>query len=514
MGTLDTWWVVPGYPAGHSTPTDAVPLLTIVLLAASPSAHAADVGAVVSTLAAVDTANDRPGEDVLELHSRFRLFTDGVTGKGTPSEGKWFVEARAEHHLLSGVDTEAWYEPSLGETGWEGGLGGPFRLAVGQRIERWGKLDYLPVADVLNPRDLRNGPLTPQEWQRIPIPMATLQVGTDPTRNVSFRSETTWLPFASHDLMWLRGTDWSYIRNGMVSQEAERIGGFEGETAALLGELIRTAGQSVDTLDPSHRRALDSAIGNKKLPQALVYNSEIAQRFEIDGPGFDAALMGAWMRNRQPLSELDPTLTSILKSYEPPDVDEMPLLQRAVAGGPLDVSYPRTAFVGAEASTLVGPIGVRAEGGWWSHKTTRLWWGQATTLPTVNAGLGLDYVRGSNLQITAEARYEQRIAPPTDLLLVAPQELMFAGGGRYGFAQDRFRLQLGGSYSVAFAEWMFLPTFEWRPTSHWRASVGAVLLDGPWNAPPGMPRAYIYEGGPGSYWSQNDMLTFGLSWVY
>ncbi len=489
-------------------------LLTLVLLAVSPLAHAADVGAVVSSVAAFDTANDRPGEDTFELHSRFRLFTHGVTAKGTPKEGKWFIEARAEHHLLSGLDVEAWYEPSLGETGWEGGLGGPLRLAVGQRVERWGKLDFLPIADVLNPRDMRSGPLTPQEWQRLPIPMATLQIGSDPTKSVSVRSETTWMPFASHDLLFMRGTDWSYVRNGMVGDEATRIGGFEGETSQLFGDLITTAGQSVDSLDASQRRALDAAIGNKNLPQALAYNSEIAQRIEVDGPGFDAAVMAAWMRNRQPLSELDPVLAGVLKSYELPAVDEIPLLQRSISGGPIDVSYPRTAFVGAEAGTLVGPIGVRAEGGYWSAKTTRLWWGQATTLPTVAAGLGLDYVRGTSLQLSAEARYEQRLNAPDDLLLSAPQDLQLAGGGRYSFAQDRFRLQLGGSYSVAFGEWVFLPNFEWRPTSHWRASVGAVLLNGPWNAPPGMPRAYIYEGGPGSYFSQNDMVTFGLTWVW
>lgn len=503
-------------------------MLLLAVLAASPHAHAADVGAVATTLAAFDTAQDRPGEDQFELHSRFRLFTDGVTGKGTPSEGKWFIEARAEHHLLSGLDVEAWYEPSLGETGWEGGLGGPFRLSVGQRIERWGKLDFLPVADVLNPRDLRSGPLTPQEWQRLPIPMATLEIGSDPTKDVSVRSQTTWIPFATHDLLWMRGTDWSYIRNGMVGPEAERISSFEGETSQLLGDLIRGAGQQIDGLDPSQRRALDQAIGDKNLPQALAYNSEFAQRFELDAPGFDAALMVAWMRNRQPLTELDPVLADVIRSRELPDVEEIALLQRAVAGGPLDVSYPRTAFAGAEFGTLVGPIGVRAEGGYWSAKTARLWWGQAITLPTVAGGLGLDYVRGTSLQVSAEARYEQRILPeeglapfrpnPTTstdmLLLTAEKDLQLAGGFRYSFAQDRFRLQLGGSYSVAFAEWTAMPTFEWRPTSHWRASVGAVLIDGPWEAPPGMQRALIYEGGPGSYYGQNDMVTVGLTWVW
>ncbi len=472
-------------------------------------AAAQEVGAVLSTQLGVDLAEDRPGEDHTELHSRVRAWARGDTGR----DGSWFLEGRGEHHALAGRDVEGWWEPSLGESGWQGELAGPLRLRAGNLIERWGKLDYLPVADVLNPRDLRNGPMTPQEWQRLPIPMAVLQVGTDASKATSLRSETVLIPFAARDKVWMRGTDWSYIREGMVSQEAERVSGWEGGTAALLGDIIATAGASAGDLDPSQRRALDNAVGEKGLPQALVYNGEIAQRVELDAPGVDVAVMAGWMRNRQPLTELDPLLSQLLRQYRLPEIDELDALQRAMAGGPLKTSWPRTGFLGAEAATVVGPIGLRAEGAYWSARTTRLWYGGATTTPVVAVGAAADYVRGSSLQLTTEARYEERLNAPDELLLVAPRDLQLAGGGRLSVASDRFRFQLGGSYSVAFGEWLLLPKVEWRPTSHVRVDVGAVLLDGPWNAPPALPRAYIYEGGPASYFSQNDGLTFGFTWV-
>jgi hypothetical protein len=115
--------------------------------------------------------------------------------------------------------------------------------------------------------------------------------------------------------------------------------------------------------------------------------------------------------------------------------------------------------------------------------------------------------------LSAVARYERRLDPPDELLLVAPEDLMLAGGGRFSLLRDTFRLQLGGSYSVAFGEWMLVPKLEWRASDAWRAEIGALLLDSPWEAPPGMPRALIYEGGPAGYFSENDSVTFAVTWV-
>ncbi len=485
--------------------------LVALSLLASP-ALAQEVGAIVRPELVVDAADDRPGEDHTEVHTRVRAFARGDTER----DGTWFVEVRAGHHVLVGDDTEGWWEASMGESGWEGEVAGPVRLRVGNLVERWGKLDLLPVADVLNPRDLTQGPLVPQEFQRIPIPMLTVSVGSD-----TVRSETTFIPFASHDKLWTRGTDWSYMRNGLAEDMTARMATWEGETAFLLTPLLQNAGATPSTFDPSQRRALDLAVADKGLPQALFTNGELAQRFEFLGNGFDVAVMGALMRNRQPGTTLDPYLAQLLRERRLPDLAEaqatedggLAPLGEALAGGPLKANWPRTGFAAIEGSGVVGPLSLRGEAAYTSHKVVRQWYGQATTTPLVSAGVGAVYLRGTAIQISAEARYERRIDAPDELLMVAPEDLMLAGGGRFSFARDRFRLQLGGSYSVAFAEWMFLPKLEWRASDALRAEVGALLLDSPWNAPPGMPRALIYEGGPAGYFSQNDSVTFALTWV-
>ena len=74
-------------------------------------------------------------------------------------------------------------------------------------------------------------------------------------------------------------------------------------------------------------------------------------------------------------------------------------------------------------------------------------------------------------------------------------------------------MQLGGQYSVAFGEWALLPKVGWRASDALRLELGGLFLDSPWNAPPALPRALVYEGSTIGYFSQNDSLTFALTWV-
>jgi len=499
-----------------------VPYLPMIALLSNVSS-AQEVGAIIRPELMVDALDDRPGEDHTETHTRIRAFARGDTTMGDGLDGSWFLEVRAQHHILAGDDTEGWFEASMGESGWEGELGGPVRLRVGNLVERWGKLDLLPVADVLNPRDLTVGPLMPPELQRLPVPMATVSVGSD-----TFISETTYIPFARGNKLWTRGTDWSYIRNGLTEDMTSRIATWEGETSSLLSPIFDQIGGSAGSLDPSQRRGLDQAIAVNGRPQdLLILNGEVAQRFVYLGNNFDLGVMGAWIHNRQQATALDPYLASLLREERLPTFDEViaddtgtttgnpepTAFGQAIAGGPLKPSWPRTGIFAAEGSGIVGPISVRGEAAYWTDRTVRQWYGQATTTPVISAGVGAVYLRGSSVQLSGEARYERLVDPPDELLFVAPEDLMLAGGGRVAFAQDRLSVQLGGQYSVAFAEWALIPKLGWRASDALRFELGGLILDSPWEAPPGMPRALIYEGGPTGYFSQNDSITFAVTWV-
>lgn len=475
--------------------------MTLLLLASL--AMAQEVGAILRPELEIDLASDRSGEDAAANRTRVRAWARGDAG----DDGSWFIEVRGVHELLAGEDVEGRFDGEVGESGWEGALAGPVRLRVGNLRHRWGKLDYLPVMDVLNPRDLRYGPLQPQVWQRSPVPMAVVTVAGGP-----IRWETVVLPFAVNDRFAMRGTDWSFVRQGMLEQQVAAMATWEGDTADMLGDNVSTMVGSMSAVDPQHRRALDAATLQKGRPADTLVNGEAAQRLIFEGKGFDVSVMGARIHTRQPMAQVAPFLATLLEEQRLADLQEVPLMLDAVAE-PIAMRWPYTWVAGADASTVIGPVGVRAEGGWQSRRVVRQPWGGAAVTPSATAGLGVDYVHGSTLQIGLEARYERLLQPPDALLFARPELLQLAGGVRISALADRLTVQLGGTYDATFQEWMALPTVTWRASDAVELSVGALLLGGATPPPDTLRDAMTYQGGMLSYFQQNDALTVAVAWI-
>jgi len=471
-------------------------------LASLASAQPTDteVGFILRPEVAIDLANDREGEDPVEMRSRFDAFA-----RGDLARGRWFIGVRGQHDLLVGQDVEGYWEARVHESGWQGPIGGAFDLRVGNLIERWGKLDYLSQADILNPRDLRSGFLTPTDWLRLPIPMAVVGVGTAPVRG-----ELVLIPFASADRISLLGTDWSLLKQDMLEQQFADMSQWEGLTSELLGPLFSNLSTNLADLDPTMRRGYESAVNQLELPQSLVYNGEIAGRIELEVPGLDAAVMGGNMRSRLRATNINPNLLEILQEEELPDLDELQDLQNDPL---LATEWPRTWFAGAEWSTLAGPIGIRGEGLYKSHHVVPRPWLRASTTPLVSAGIGLDYLIGSSFYAAVEGSYRRMLNPP-NLTLLEPPELVQVGGGvRWTLAQDRLELQLGGLYNPSQSEGIVLPRVAYRASDRIELELGAVILEGANPPPDSFVEALTYGSGPASYFSQNDSVTAAVSWI-
>ncbi|MBX2800210.1 MAG: hypothetical protein KTR31_21200 [Myxococcales bacterium] len=489
-----------------------------ILVLGIPLGHAApEIGAIVRPEVVVDVASDRNLEDFATVHTWSRVFARDETPRGD----KWFLEARLQHHLLlgasqvdvNGTDVEAYYELGLGPTGIDARLGGPSspaRLRLGALRERWGKLDLLPVLDVLNPSEGRTGPLTPPDWQRIPVPMAVLKLGKG-----NLRSETVLIPFANADRLWLRETDWSLVRQGMMAGLFEDMQQWEGaEASDSLAAVLPQAALNAKQLDPSYRRGLDGAVNGNALPQALVGNGEIAQRFELAGSSYDLALMAGLLRSNNPQAILDDSLRQFLIDERLPDTEDLIQGNLAVDGGALKATWPRTGMVGLEGSALVGPLQVRADGGYFTHHVVRTDYASATTVPKLAAGVGVDYVRGSTFQATLEGRWQHLFDPPDDLVLAIGDQIQIAAGVRGGILAERLWIQVGGAYDVSFNELYARPSVTWRASDAVQLELGAVILEGFEFAPPDtLIDALTYRGGPASFWSQNDSVTLAVSWI-
>ncbi|MFT4623262.1 MAG: hypothetical protein ACI8PZ_001918 [Myxococcota bacterium] len=473
-------------------------LLALVL----SSALAQETGFILRPELQVDLASDRAGEDTVETRTWFRAFARG----DLKDDGRWFLEVWGEHQLLAGDDVEGWWDVRPGESGWEGPAG-PFRIRAGHLVERWGQLDLLPVVDVINPRDMRNGALTPSDHVRMPIPMVTLEAGSDVVR-----ATTVLIPFAGVDRIEQRGTDWSVVRQRMLNDFGRTAARWPDGAAPALETQVKNLGNSLENQDTFLRRGFNVATAQKGMPEALVYTGEIAERIDISGNGFDLGFMGGYFRSNQSMANLGSYFVDVLKNEQLPlatDTDEL----YAATEDLLTNEWPYTGMAGLDGSTMLGPIGLRWEAAYLSHRVVRSKYFTSSTTPSVSAGLGLDYVSGTSVFLALEGRIEQMLEPPRTLVLMKRQQATLATTGRFTVARDKVRLAYVAAYDLSFGDYMVRPTVTWRPTDPLELTLGAMLLGGPVEAPDGLMDAVTYSGGPGSYFGQNDAVTFAVGWI-
>lgn len=479
----------------------------LALLSSNP-ALAVETAFMLTPLVAVDLQRDRGSEDTVEAWTRL-----DAHAKGGDADAFWRIAVRAEHavrvgRVNAGGDTEAEWWVSAGESGWEGPLG-PLRIRAGHLIERWGRLDLLPVADVLNGRDLRAGAFSPAGWQRIPAPLARLQMGDGRAR-----LELTLLPLGAADAASLWGTDHSLVRQQQLAGLAADASGWSGDplTESTAQALAASLAAALRDLDPQLRQGLSGGLTRAGRPRPLDEAIDIGLRGEWEMGGLDVALSGAWMRNRQPAPVVDPFLVGLLRDRRLPGVADQAALLEA-ASSPLETQWPRTAFGAGELGTTVGPFGLRGEAAAWSARTVPRRWLQADTSPALSVGAGLDWTPTTATVVAAECRWDRLLDPPTDPFLIAPEDLSFGLVMRTALARERLGLTVGGQYSTAFQEFIVSPEATFRTSDSLEMGLGAVVLAGGPAAPGTLRAALAHAGGPASYWGDTDAVTASLKWI-
>lgn len=474
------------------------------------------LGALVRPELWIDPVRDVSNEDGTEVHTWSRAWVKGELR----NHDSYFLEARLQHHVMIGKDTEAWWEASLGETGWDGKLGGPFRLRIGNLVEKWGKLDLLPVADVINPRDIRVGANMNSDFSHMPLPMGVLAVEGGP-----FRAETVLIPFPSTDRLYTRETDWSYMRqdytdqllgemtNPNIYQYEELVGG-EADFSVVLDSSIQSMRTTLFDMSTQFRRNLDYTMTSDNLPESIVGNGEIAERLEWSGHNVDAALFGGYFRSRQPNAVLDPYLQNTLQTQTlPSNLEGVQAFQAATAGGPLNVDWPRTWIGGLDGSALVGPLQFRLDGAFKSAQVVRRSWGNSAVVPSLAAGLGVDWFQSTHFQLSVESRYTHLLDAPEDLMFSLEDQVQVAGGVRIVTLRDRLSFQIGGLFDATFVEGMFRPSVAFKANDHFLFDVTGMLLAGKTDAPRTVDDIFQYEGGVMSYFQANDGIGFAVQYT-
>lgn len=483
---------------------------------ASGPMPAPTLGAIVRPEVWYDPVRDVSNEDATEIHTWSRAWVNGELR----NHDQYFLEARLQHHVMFGDDNEAWWEASLGESGWDGKLGGPFRFRVGNLIEKWGKLDLLPVADVINPRDARVGALVNPDFAHVPLPMGVLAI-----TGGAFRAETVLIPFPSTDRLYTRETDWSYMRQGYTDQllgemtnpsiyEYEELTGGEADFGVVLDSSIQSMRTTLFDMSTQFRRNLDTTMTSDNLPEAFVANGEAAERLEWSGHNADLAIFGGYFRSRQPNAVLDPYLQNTLQTQTlPSSLEGVQDFQAATAGGPLVVDWPRTWITGLDGSALVGPVQLRLDGVFKSDQVVRRHWGNTSVVPSIATGVGVDWFQSTHFQLMLESRYTHLLEAPEDLMFSLEDQVQVAGGVRVVTLRDRLTMQLGGVLDATYLEGMMLPSVAFKASDHFQFDLKGMVISGKTEAPRTVDDIFQYEGGLLSYFQANDGIGVAVQYT-
>ena len=468
-------------------------LLPLTALAAAP-----EVGVSIEPLIAVDMQRDGT-EDHTEAWTWIRAQASQRT-----EAGRWFLAVQADHNMRFGEDSEGIWSMRVGESGWAGSVG-PAYTRVGVLIERWGKLDLLPTLSIMNPADLRAGPLSTVEAAQVPVPMATVQVGSD-----TLRVELSYAPFPEGDRVKLVGSDWSLVRPGMLEEALKEVPQYSGADNPLLAEPIANLAAALSTLDARTQRGLTSALEESGQPESFGLRGNVGARLEWEGPGIDAALMGANIQSPIPETQLAPAYRSILADKALPSLDQLSAL---TTEDPLTTAWPRTWVAGAELSTLVGPFGLRAEGVWWSDRVVQQTWLRSTTVPSTATGFGIDYAQGSTFFLAMEARWTHHLDDVADPFLTR-QDVVEAGLlARMSLANERLQINAASIGNWTFRSWLARPEVRYVVDDALSLGVGAVIIGAESEAPADLQSTLSHPSGPLSLLQDNDAVFVTMRWT-
>jgi hypothetical protein len=297
----------------------------------------------------------------------------------------------------------------------------------------------------------------------------------------------------------------------MMEDFVSGMAGWEGDSAIVLAEPIEQLSNALRDLDPSTQRALGNAASASGRPEATGINGNVGARFAVESTGIDGALVVASLRSPIPLTRLSSRYRSMLQSETLPSFDALGELG---AEAPLSSAWPRTWMTGAEVSTVLGPVGLRAEGAWWSNKVHQQTWLDATTRSTTAGGLGLDYASGSWLFVGIEGRWQHMMHPIKRPFLTQTDVFEIGATTRLSLAGDRLLISAATVVNPTFSEGLARPEIRWVSSDTLSFGIGAILLYGEVPPPADLADALTYAGGPISMMSENDAVFFTLRWSH
>ncbi|MED5465114.1 MAG: hypothetical protein VX699_10695 [Myxococcota bacterium] len=359
-------------------------------------------------------------------------------------------------------------------------------LKLGQRIFVWGKNEYLPAADVLNPTDVRYG-LLPS--------LGSTRDGKVPI----FALDTTY---------WFGETGLQLVVAPFFTAGRSYFYGRDFALAAPGTEQERQL-QVLGNVHPSIQDRVQDSFWGTEVPVDSLVGASGALRLVTSVLGWDLAFTGYYGWDRTPEITMDDDMKALLFSAQAVSADpqvaildpgvraQSLVVQQKIAAGQevFKVGYQRMMRFAFEAQGIVGPYVFRMDLGF-SPKllyfTSTL---DSVALPTAFAVAGLEYTYGESLYLSMTTFGTFLFGPPSGATLFGVEKTLAAGefagerdaisnyGGlgviRYNFVEQNLELSLSGMYNVDPGS--YLATAQIK-TTHWEPHdirVGAMVLGGP-----------------------------------
>jgi hypothetical protein len=313
-----------------------------------------------TALTSLDTSFDGDREDIWELYQRLDL--------GVRYDASSFLSAQLEGRLMHWYGVEraleqgkAHYEATLREAlvrlRWSS-----VTLTLGNQFILWGAMDLLQPSQAIHPTDARYLPYTPGTAALLPRLGAELKWFVADATVLSF----VWLPFFEPGKTNLWGNDFALAQPGSPLRAAFGV-----------IDLIQ------QQLDPSLEDRLQSQLGGTQLPEETLLSSSLGARVTTTQANIDLSLGYLWGWDPTPTLYVSPDLQLVLAAFarnpdvflsfdarqlaaQEPDAALAAVRLRQQADTdpnfkPIDAHFDRRHVLQADATTYLGPIGVRAE---------------------------------------------------------------------------------------------------------------------------------------------------------
>jgi len=418
------------------------PILVFTLFAFLPSAYSMDAS-VRGNARGIFAADTEKDDDVEHLYQQeLRLFAEG---RASAEEWSGTISFLLRHQLADPNDTKQSYDADLYEA-YVRWASHTFSIEAGQRVVRWGVMEYVSPTDAINPRDLRL--LIDPEVEDTYLPVLLFRSIVN-SGSVTF--EGIYQPFFRSSRFFLFGWDAAIYRPSL---------------AGLFGIPFVDAGAQID--DGSEEDVQNNAL-NLQYPDDNPLTGEGGLRIGWSCNKIDVGVLYLNKRETLPSTDFPGGLSGLI-----------PASTASPSSSSVISTFPRDHLVGATVRavldngfTLKGEALYQHEATYYDSQLNRL------RDSSLIWSAGVDYDWELRQLFTLEFSQDRVLGDSSpDFFLRDRSQYMLSPAAVLNFDARTWTIELKGTTVLNQAAYLIRPRLIYRPTATWELALGGNVWGG------------------------------------